>query len=183
VPRLIHVNGAPGVGKSTVARTYGEDHPGVLVCEIDELRTMVSGWRHDFHEAGALIRTAALAAVTAYLGTGHDVVIPQLVGNPGELARYRRAAADADADYVGLVLTADPATVVARFRARSTAAPDDPLASTIAGVVEGLGGDALVERTVRELELLAHEEGLRLVVSDDLATTYDRLLVALGQPR
>ncbi|MFZ2012297.1 MAG: AAA family ATPase [Nocardioides sp.] len=78
--RLIHLNGPPAVGKSTLARRYAAEHPGVLVLEIDTLRTMVAGWQEDFYEAGARIRTAALAAIQACLASGHDVVLPQLIG-------------------------------------------------------------------------------------------------------
>lgn len=49
--RLIHLNGPPGIGKSTLARRYVSEHPGVLNCDIDVLRTFIGGWEDDF--AGA----------------------------------------------------------------------------------------------------------------------------------
>ncbi|MCW2832638.1 MAG: hypothetical protein JWN68_591 [Nocardioides sp.] len=65
--RLIHLNGPPGIGKSTLARRYVADHPGVLNCDIDVLRTLIGGWEGDFGTAGALIRPSALAMIGAYL--------------------------------------------------------------------------------------------------------------------
>ena len=117
--RLIHLNGAPGVGKSTLARRYAADHPGVLVLEIDQLRTMVAGWQDDPVDAGTRIRTAALAAITAYLRDGGDVVLPQLIGSAEQLSRFEAAARDAEADYADVVLTAPPDEVVRRFRSRA----------------------------------------------------------------
>jgi hypothetical protein len=52
VPRLIHLNGPSGIGKSTIARCYAEGHPGVL----------------------------DLAMAEAHPRTGHDVVMPQRPG-------------------------------------------------------------------------------------------------------
>lgn len=43
VSRLIHLNGPPGIGKSTLARRYVDAHPGVLNCDIDVLRTLIGG--------------------------------------------------------------------------------------------------------------------------------------------
>ena len=54
--RLIHLNGPPGIGKSTLARRYVAAHAGVLNCDIDVLRTLIGGWKDDFPGAGALIR-------------------------------------------------------------------------------------------------------------------------------
>jgi predicted kinase len=45
MPMLILVNGAPDAGKSTLARRYVESHPLALLLDIDELRTMLGGWR------------------------------------------------------------------------------------------------------------------------------------------
>jgi hypothetical protein len=36
------------VGKSTLARRYGGEHPGTLVLEIDVLVGLIGGWREDF---------------------------------------------------------------------------------------------------------------------------------------
>ena len=76
--RLIHLNGPPGIGKSTLARRFVDERPGVLNCDVDVLRTLIGGWQSDFARAGALIRPAALAMIEAYLGDGNDVVFPQM---------------------------------------------------------------------------------------------------------
>ncbi len=182
MPRLIHLNGPPAIGKSTLARRYGDDHPGTLVLDIDVLRAMVGGWREDFHGAGAAIRTAALAMITAYLRAGNDVVLPQLVGRAAELARFRGAATDADADYVCLLLMAPgPEHVVRRFRARGEAAGDDPWLTRVAGVIAEQGGDAALVRDHEILLALAADDpAIVTVPSTDPDSTYAALLVALG---
>jgi adenylate kinase family enzyme len=51
VARLIHLNGPPGIGKSTIARRYPAELPGVLNCHIDVLRTLVGGRERDDGES------------------------------------------------------------------------------------------------------------------------------------
>jgi len=183
VARLIHLNGAPGIGKSTLARRYADDHPGILVCDIDVLRTLVAGWQEDFHEAGTRIRTTALATITSYLESGHDVVLPQFVARAEELARFRSAAARGKAAYVGVVLTAEPRVVIDRFRTRSVTASDDPLVAAISDVVEGLGGAEVIAGSCHDLAVLADRERLLQVPSTTPEETYDALLLALGERR
>ena len=98
--RLIHLNGPPGIGKSTLASRYADEHPGVLNCDVDVLRTLIGGWAHDFEWAGSLIRPAALAMIQAYLENGQDVVLPQMLVDPAELARFEAAATGAGAQFV-----------------------------------------------------------------------------------
>ncbi len=74
--RLIHLNGPPGIGKSTLARRFVDAHPGVLNCDVDVLRTLIGGWQSDFARAGALIRPAALAMIEAYLRNGKRRRVP-----------------------------------------------------------------------------------------------------------
>lgn len=176
MPRLIHLNGPPGVGKSTLARRYAAEHRGVLLCDIDMLRTMIGGWRNDDGAAGR-IRTAALALITGYLTTGHDVVMPQTVGREEQLARFTAAAEAAGAEHLHVVLVAEPDVVVERFRARAAAADDEWTAYATA-YVDGEGGDAALREwsaVFRELPAAAQ------VPSTDPETTYRSLLVALGE--
>lgn len=171
--RLIHLNGAPGVGKSTLAGRYADEHQGVLLLEIDQLRTMVSGWEDDVVGAGGRIRTTALAAITAYLREGGDVVLPQLIGDAEQLARFAAAARDAGAEYVHVVLTAPPDEVVGRFRSRGL---EHPWAHQVTEIVDAAGGDEAIRRWVTRVEAL---DGTRIEACD-VESAYAALLVALG---
>lgn len=56
MPRLTHLNGPPGTGKSVLAQLRAQDHPGVLHLDIDRLRVLVGGWRQRFAETGEILR-------------------------------------------------------------------------------------------------------------------------------
>ncbi len=177
--RLIHLNGPPAVGKSTLARRWTDEHPGTLLCDIDLLRTMVGGWQDDLLGAGAAIRTAALALMTAYAADGRDVIVPQLLADPTQLARFAAAAAAADADYVHVVVTAPPEEVVRRFRERDD---DHPWAGSLRALVDESGGDrALLDWCARFDDLVATDPAVMSIRSRAPEETYAALLVACGE--
>lgn len=179
VPRLIHLNGPPGIGKSTLARRYGADHPGTLVCDIDVLRAMVGGWESDFHGAGSRIRSAALAMISAYLLTGDDVVLPQLISRRDEQERFRAAATDVGAQYQCLLLMAEPGDVVRRFHARHAESGADPWLRRVHEVVQEQGGDdALIGGRATLLALAAVDPAIVVVPSTDPDNTYAAVLAA-----
>jgi predicted kinase len=183
VSRLIHLNGPPGIGKSTLARRYVADHPGVLNCDIDVLRTLIGGWETSFAEAGGLIRPAALAMIRAYLAEGHDVVLPQMLINPSELARFEAAATQAGAQFVERFLMDEEAVAVARFHQRGHAEPDDPWHAQVRDIVAAQGGDEQLARCHRALSaLVAERPQAQVIASVDGAAdqTYQALLDSLA---
>jgi hypothetical protein len=182
VPRLIHLNGFPGIGKSTIARLYVGEHTGVLNCDVDVLRTLIGGWHADFATAGALIRPAALAMIGAYLANGHDVVLPQMLLDPTELARFESCATGAGADFLERFLMDDVGNAVARFGRRGSSEPDDPWPDRVRAIVAADGGDeSLAKYHAALLTLLKQRPQARIVQSDegDADATYQRLLASL----
>jgi predicted kinase len=179
VARLILLNGPPGIGKSTIAARYVTQHPGVLNCDIDVLRTLVGGWQDDFIGAGGRIRSAALALMTAYLRGGDDVVLPQLVARVAEVERFERAALEADATFVEVMLTDDVEASVARFHARPAS---DELQRVTHGVVSADGGDdALRHFHAALLEVADARPGTRLIstTGGDIDGSYAAVMAAV----
>jgi hypothetical protein len=75
IARLILINGAPGVGKSALARRFAREHSLALVVDIDLLRTQLGQW--EAHEESKLAaRNLAVALVEAHLTAGRDVLVP-----------------------------------------------------------------------------------------------------------
>ena len=115
--------------------------PGTLRCDIDVLRTMIGGWEDDYGRAGALIRPAALGLIASYLRESGDVVLPQLIARATELARFERAASDAGAGFVHVLLLGAPETCHQRFEARGT---DEPHLRAAKQTVDEAGGVEVV---------------------------------------
>ena len=163
MPTLLHLNGPSGVGKSTLARAHAAAHPGTLLCDIDDLRSWVSGWEDDFVGTGEAVRASALALLTAYLVSGRDVVLPQLIVTPAQVERFEAAAAEAGATYVGVVLDAAPDDVLHRLHHRT----ETPVTAVISRVIEQRGGDPLVLQGRQQLLDLAQEKGWTVVDTTD----------------
>ncbi len=163
--RLIHLNGPPGIGKSTLARRYVAEHPGVLNCDIDVLRTFIGGWESDFGKAGALIRPAALSMIQAYLASGHDVVLPQMLIDPTELGRFEACAVDGGAQFVELVLMDTPTSSVARFHRRGADDAEDVWHDQVRAIVAENGGDDELARCHAALENLVRERPHAVVIA------------------
>ncbi len=115
--RLIHLNGPPGAGKSTVARIVADESPPMLVVEIDEIRTRLANWRTD-PETRLRARELAVTMIEDHLAAGHDVIVPQFLGRPEFIRRLADVAAERGAEFHELILDIDPDAAVDRFRAR-----------------------------------------------------------------
>jgi hypothetical protein len=124
----------------------------VLKCDVDVLRTLIGGWKHDFARAGALIRPAALAMIEAYLREGNDVVFPQMVIDRAELARFEASATNVGAQFVERMLIDTREASVARFHRRGHSEPGDAWHEHVRTIVTAEGGDAVLARNHAALE-------------------------------
>lgn len=133
---LVLLNGPPGVGKSTLAGRYLDEHPLTLIIEIDGLRMAMGGWAE--HEESKLqARVLALALARAHLGAGHDVVVPQYLGRLEFIDQLQSVAAEIDATFHHVVLNDSHDAVVQRFRARRAQLDADEFAHPQADVAAG----------------------------------------------
>lgn len=134
--RLIHLNGAPASGKSTLAARYAEDHPLTLNLDIDQVRRMLGRWRADPGEAGLRARAIALAAAEVHLRAGHEVIVPQMVARVEFIERLAAVATAAGAGFCEVFLHDSLDSLVRRFADRTRTAADPThidAAATLAG--------------------------------------------------
>lgn len=120
MPRLVHLNGPPGIGKSTLALRYVDDHPLAFCLDIDGFRRLIGRWDAHPKESGELARQMALAMLREHLAGGHDVVVPQFVARPEFVGRLADAAASAGARFFEIVLVAPRDEAEARFDSRAS---------------------------------------------------------------
>ncbi len=171
---LLHLNGAPGVGKSTLARRWANDRPGTLCCDIDLLRTMLGGWRQDFAAAGATIRPLAIAMISTQLSSGRDVVLPQLIANGPELDRFGQAATVAGGRMVRVLVSASEQTLAERWRTRGSR---DAWTQQAVDIVAEGGGGELVAQYAEKLRVVAQQRGHLVLDADgDPEATYAQLV-------
>ena len=134
---LLHLNGAPGEGKSTIAEQLDAYRPGWLNCDIDILRSLIGGWRDDFAAAGAHIRPVAREMIAVQLATGRGVILPQLVMQDRELAQFKSLATVCGVPYVHVFIDASDDELAMRWQRRNER---NPWATTSQRILRELGG-------------------------------------------
>jgi predicted kinase len=153
VARLIVLNGPPGVGKSTLAARYVDDHPLAMNLDIDSVRRLLGRWRDDPTEAGLLARAMTLTMSHEHLRAGYDVVLPQYLGKPQFLEQAEAVADVAGATFHEIVLMDDRDDVVRRFAARTRAAAE-PAHVEAGELVADLGGEPMLRSMYDRLLLV-----------------------------
>jgi predicted kinase len=175
---LIHLNGLPGVGKSTLARRYVEEHRFALNLDVDLLRRSLGQWQE--HPASGLqARRLAIAAIRMHLRDGFDVVVPQFLARPDFLVDLDEVAAGTSAEFIEVWLRAPLDVVKRRFRDRTDAAME-PQHLEAARMIGSRGSDDALDEMSRDLEVfLRHRSGLIAVDTDELSSEQSyRLLMA-----
>jgi len=179
VPSLIHLNGPPAIGKSTLAALYADRHPGTLNLDIDSLHRLVGGWRDQDHHTHEVLRPVALAMAAAHLAGGRDVVLPQYLARLDELGKFEKVARERDSEFREVILLADRDESIDRFELRPDASEWDEYNREL---VAGLGGSEMLATMYdRLLELVALRPSAVVVRSTfgDVEATYAALLRAL----
>jgi predicted kinase len=119
VTSLIHLNGPPGIGKSTLSALYAERHPGTLNLDIDSLHPLVGGWQDVDNSTHEVLRPVALAMAATHLAGGRDVILPQYLARPDQIEAFERVAHEHGADFREVVLLYDKAEAIDRFERRT----------------------------------------------------------------
>ena len=165
--RLILLNGPPGIGKSTLAQRFVDEHPLALNLDLDSVRRMLGAWQDQPIEAGLLARAITLEMARVHLGGGHDVIIPQFLGRPQFIAQAEQVAADVGVPFLEFVLMDSRDSAIGRFIARSEAAESRSHVEA-ATLMEQFGGRQALEAMYdRLLLVISHRPGAQVIQSRD----------------
>jgi predicted kinase len=181
MPRLVHLNGPPGIGKSTLARRYIDDHPLAFCLDIDGFRRLIGRWDEHDDQSGPLARAMAIEMATTHLSAGYDVVVPQFVARPAFVQELAAAAARAGASFHEIVLLDEPEHAEARFHRR---AADPEWVSHHKEAVRAMTrGEGFLRMYDRLTLIVADLPGAISLwtTADDVAGAYRELLAALEE--
>jgi len=179
--RLILLNGPPGIGKSTLADRFASDHPLTLVLDIDSIRTSMGAW--ETHEESKLLaRLVAIEMARAHLRSGHDVVVPQLLGRLEFIETLEALAAETGASFREILLLASNADAFARLQARRAELDRLDIPHPVRTVTLDAG---LFDATVRALHSIASARPATNIIqtkTGDIDGAYRALSEALAEP-
>jgi predicted kinase len=169
VAQLILINGLPGSGKSTVARSVAAERPLSLVLDVDVVRGLLSGWIDTPTRAGLLARELALAMCATHLGAGYDVLVPQFLGRPEFVVALEEAAREAGVPFVEIALLLPPERAAERVAKRvveRSAASARPEHADVAPLEREGGASALAEMEHRLITVLDDRPATHRVDAD-----------------
>jgi predicted kinase len=184
VARLVHLNGPPGIGKSTLAALYAGRHPGTLNLDVDAVHHLVGGWQDEEIDTWPVVWSLVRAMAATHLDGGRDVVLPQYHAGVEEIAGLEELARRHGAGFREVVLLDGREAAIERFgrRARDS---DDPWIRHHHRLIE-LGGGSVVLAAMYDklLDVVRLRPGTVVVPSaaGEVEQTYELLAGALREP-
>jgi predicted kinase len=185
MPRLVHLNGPPGIGKSTVAALWAERHPGTLNLDVDAVHHLVGGWRDEEIDTWPAVWALVEAMAATHLDGGRDVVLPQYHARVDEILRLEELAHRHGAEFREVVLLDDREAAIDRFHHRARTS-DDPWIRHHHDLIQRRGGSAALATMYDDLLALIDRRPATVVVPSRAGSpslTYESLAEALGVPR
>jgi predicted kinase len=182
--RLVHLNGPPGIGKSTLSALYADRNPGALNLDVDTLHRLVGGWQDEQTDTWPVVWSLVRAMAATHLEGGRDVVLPQYFAKVDEIIEFEKLARQHGAGFREVVLLDDREAAIARFDRRAQDS-DDPWIRHHHRLIE-LGGGPVVLGTMYDnlMEVVRLRPGTVVVPSavGAVQETYELLADALRQP-
>lgn len=154
-PKLIILNGSLGIGKSTLAKRYGEEHPLTLVLDIDNVWAMLSHWRQEKELSAPLSKRMAIEMARTNLQAGHDVIIPQILQTTELADSFKKLAKDCNANYFEVLLNVSKEEAIRRFIKRGKEQ----------GSPTGFRPGGIIDTSGRELKLAKMYDNMTEVVN------------------
>ncbi|MDG6110369.1 AAA family ATPase [Dactylosporangium aurantiacum] len=141
--RLIHLNGPPGIGKSTLSALYADRNPGTLNLDVDAVHRLVGGWQDEDTDTWPVVWSLVRAMAKCHLEGGRDVVLPQYHAKVDEVVALETLAHRHGAGFREVVL------LVLRGLAENPAVPVDVLARLLRDWPEPVAGGLHADPRVR----------------------------------
>jgi predicted kinase len=177
-PKLIILNGALGVGKSTLAEKYAEEHPLTLKLDIDEVRRWISHFREEKEISGPLSKKIAGEIARVHLQAGYDVVISQIFIQQEYLESLENITKESGADFCEFLLSIPKEDSIRRFIARGKAS-GYPDGFNPGGLVDLGGREKKLEQMYDDMMLMSSKRpNTKIIeaVEGDIQGTYTKLL-------
>lgn len=178
-PKLILLNGNPGMGKSTLAQRYIDNHPMALNLDIDNIWFMMGGWRTE-PKADVLRFKYAHTIAAMHLLEGCDVIVPQIIETTERYEEFENLAVNHNAELHEILLRAPVENAIERFKARARA---EGFADGFrpGGITDRGGREAfLAQRYNNVLAAAATRPNIVVIesIEGDIADAYQQLLSA-----
>jgi predicted kinase len=177
---LVLLNGAPGVGKSTLADLVVRQRPMMLALDVDGIKHALGSWDDDAGVAGRHARRLAVALIREHLAAGYDVAVAQYLARTEFIEELERVSAASGAQFVEVVLVVDVPSLSQRLRERQ-AHPDRPEHV----INNGLVGPADAPRLAASIDAVRklRPRSTRVDASGSLTDTLVLILAVLDQRR
>ena len=182
-PRLIILNGPLGIGKSTLAKRYAQEHPLTLFLDIDEVWAMLSGWREEKEESAPLSKQMAIEMARINLNAGYDVVIPQILQTAELADNFMELAKTCSANYYEVLLLVTKEESIKRFIARSKS-QGHPTGFREGGIIATTGREEKLAKMYDAMMEVASSRSHTIKIEPELGDiegTYSELLHSIGR--